>query len=268
MLIENKESFFQLPSLSGNTYKQAFQKDPASGHFPFFYVSITLLMTLDRILDTLLTILVVENPAAAVGCLNTDLGKISRWAALWPVSFNPVKNEALQLFRKRNKPYHPPVFMENHQITEVESHKPLGVYLRMTVLGTSNLNILSSVRAWNSLPNEAKQCNSVNSFKYYLKRDTIQTQKYFYFGSRKAQILYTRLRTKCSSLNLDLFHKTLLSLLSVAAVELKIANISSFTADFINCNALNFLTHTVPEPLLRCIIICCLSLTLAIVYHL
>ena len=67
----------------------------------------------------------------------------------------------------------------------------------------------SSVRAWNCLPNEAKQSNSVNSFKYYLKRDTIQTPKHFYFGSRKSQTLHTTLRTNCSSLNLDLFHKNI-----------------------------------------------------------
>ena len=37
----------------------------------------------------------------------------------------------------------------------------------------------------------------------------IQTPKHFYFVSRKAQILHTRLRTKCSSLNLYLFHKNI-----------------------------------------------------------
>ena len=76
--------------------------------------------------DTSLYI-IVENPAAA-GCLNTDLGKISRWAAFWLMPFNPVKYEALLLSRKRNKHYQSSVFMQNHQLTEVESHKHLGVY--------------------------------------------------------------------------------------------------------------------------------------------
>ena len=67
----------------------------------------------------------------------------------------------------------------------------------------------STVRAWNNLPNDVKQRTSVNSFKYNLKPEKIQTPKHFYFGSRKAQILHTRLRTNCSSLNLDLFHRNI-----------------------------------------------------------
>ena len=42
--------------------------------------------------DTSLYI-IVETPAAAAACLNTDLSKISRWSALWLVRFNPEKNE-------------------------------------------------------------------------------------------------------------------------------------------------------------------------------
>ena len=67
----------------------------------------------------------------------------------------------------------------------------------------------STIREWNELPNEAKECNSVNSFKYYLNKNREHTPKYFYTGNRKAQILHTRLRTNCSSLNLDLFLKNI-----------------------------------------------------------
>ena len=37
----------------------------------------------------------------------------------------------------------------------------------------------STVRAGNSLPNNEKQCTSVNSFKYNIKPNKIQTPKYF-----------------------------------------------------------------------------------------
>ena len=67
----------------------------------------------------------------------------------------------------------------------------------------------STVRAWNNLPLEAKQLQSVNSFKYYLKKDTVSVPKYYYIGKRKIQILHTRLRTNCSSLNLDLFTRNI-----------------------------------------------------------
>ena len=67
----------------------------------------------------------------------------------------------------------------------------------------------STIRAWNRLPNEVKDCNSVNSFKNNLKPEKYQTPKYFYFGDRRAQVLHTRLRTNCSALSLDLFHKNI-----------------------------------------------------------
>ena len=65
----------------------------------------------------------------------------------------------------------------------------------------------STIRAWNNLPQEAQQMGSVNSFKFYLKKENTPVPKYFYTGNRKVQILHTRLRTNCSSLNLDLFIK-------------------------------------------------------------
>ena len=42
-------------------------------------------------------------------------------------------------------------------------------------------------------------------FKRYLCKDTGVTPPYMYFGERRCQILHTRLRLGCSSLNFDLF---------------------------------------------------------------
>ena len=67
----------------------------------------------------------------------------------------------------------------------------------------------STVRAWNNLPNEAKHLQSTDAFKYYLKKDKVKVPKYYYTGKRNVQILHTRLRTNCSSLNLDLFIKSM-----------------------------------------------------------
>ena len=46
-------------------------------------------------------------------------------------------------------------------------------------------------------------------FKNYLSRDKKSTPKYFYNGDRKLQILHTRLRTQCSSLNHHLFQRNI-----------------------------------------------------------
>ena len=50
-----------------------------------------------------------------------DLDKISNWASKWLVTFNPSKTETLLFSRKMNRPLHPPVFMQNQQISEVDS---------------------------------------------------------------------------------------------------------------------------------------------------
>ena len=51
------------------------------------------------------------------------------WAKTWLVSFNPKKTESRLISRKLNKPVHPPLLMDNQAITEVDSHKHLGVFL-------------------------------------------------------------------------------------------------------------------------------------------
>ena len=67
--------------------------------------------------DTSLYI-IVQNPESVALCLNLDLIKISNWAKLWLVSFNYSKNESMIVSRKVNKPYHPPIYMENTEINE------------------------------------------------------------------------------------------------------------------------------------------------------
>ena len=64
----------------------------------------------------------------------------------------------------------------------------------------------STLRQWNSLPVEVRQLNTLSSFKIFLNKDLQTVPTYYYSGSRKAQILHARLRTRCSSLNMDLFH--------------------------------------------------------------
>ena len=67
----------------------------------------------------------------------------------------------------------------------------------------------STTRDWNSLSEETKQSESVNSFKLLLTKGKSTVPDRYYIGSRKAQILLTRIRTNCSSLNLDLFVKNI-----------------------------------------------------------
>ena len=69
----------------------------------------------------------------------------------------------------------------------------------------------SAIREWNNLPVEVQCAASVASFNYMLNRNMITIPKYYYFGERKLQILHTRLRLNCSSLNSDLFSKSMVN---------------------------------------------------------
>ena len=68
----------------------------------------------------------------------------------------------------------------------------------------------STICEWNNLPPEAKQSVTVNNFKICLNKDKQLVPTYYYTGNRSAQILHTRLRTNCSSLNFYLFTKNVI----------------------------------------------------------
>ena len=70
---------------------------------------------------------IVDDPPTAAGQLNSDLAKIHSWAKKWLVTFNPSKSESVVFSRKRNKPNHPPLSMNQELINEVTSHKHLGL---------------------------------------------------------------------------------------------------------------------------------------------
>ena len=70
--------------------------------------------------DTSLYI-IVDNLVEASNQLNSDLLKIHLWATKWLVKFNPAKSESVIFSRKQNKPYRPPVVLNQKQVTEVTS---------------------------------------------------------------------------------------------------------------------------------------------------
>ena len=115
--------------------------------------------------DTSLFI-VVDNPVTAAGQLNIDLQKISQWATTWLVSFNPTKTEAMLFSRKLNRPHHPPIFMQNHQITEVDSHKHLGLYLSNDCTWHKHINYITE-KAWTRI-------NIMRRLKFKLDRKSLE----------------------------------------------------------------------------------------------
>ena len=55
--------------------------------------------------------------------------KTDSWADMWLVKFNPLKSESFIVSRKLDKPYHPPIYIGNTQIAEVNTHKHLSIIL-------------------------------------------------------------------------------------------------------------------------------------------
>ena len=67
----------------------------------------------------------------------------------------------------------------------------------------------SVIREWNSMPENCKYVDSIDSFKRQISRNKTTVPKYLYTGSRRLQFLHTTLRWGCSSLSYDLFIKSI-----------------------------------------------------------
>ena len=115
--------------------------------------------------DTSLYI-IVDDPTDAAITLNPDLSKIHRWATDWLVSFNPSKSESPIFSRKVNKPYHPPIFMNNQQVNEVSTHKHLRLYLSNNCSWHEHIDYIKA-KAW-------QRINTMRRLKFDLDRYSLQ----------------------------------------------------------------------------------------------
>ena len=67
----------------------------------------------------------------------------------------------------------------------------------------------ATIREWNNLPLNVRNLPTLNAFKQALKSNICKPKAIFSFGPRNAQILHTRLRLGCSSLNYDLHRRSI-----------------------------------------------------------
>ena len=115
--------------------------------------------------DTTLYI-IVDNPLHAANQLNSDLSKIHQWATKWLVTFNPSKSESVIFSRKRNKPNHPNLVMDQQSIQEVNSHRHLGLVLSNDCTWHDHLEYIKS-KAWTRI-------NVMRKLKFKLDRRSLQ----------------------------------------------------------------------------------------------
>ena len=116
--------------------------------------------------DTSLYI-IVENPFVSAEILNSDIAKVHRWATEWLVTFNPLKTEEMIFSRKLNKPQHPPIHMNQQPISQVSSHKHLGLIFSEDLSWHDHFELIKS-KAWNRI-------NIMRKLKFQLDRKSLQT---------------------------------------------------------------------------------------------
>ena len=116
--------------------------------------------------------LIVQNPDSAALFLNVDLNKILNWAKLWLVKSNYLKNESMVTARKVNKPYHPPIHMENAEIKEERAHKHLGIFFSNDCSWHTHIDYIKE-KAWNRI-------NEMRKLKFVLDWKALETIYPFY----------------------------------------------------------------------------------------
>lgn len=95
--------------------------------------------------------------------------------------------------------------MSGYPLRNAENYA--SVNINTSLYGNSFLP--STIREWNKLPVDLRNAESITSFKRQLDNDHSKIPSYFYYGNRLSQILHTRLRTECSSLNYYLNRRNL-----------------------------------------------------------
>ena len=109
--------------------------------------------------------IIVDSPDNASNTLNQDLAKISSWADRWLVLFNPKKTESILFSRKVNKPVHPPLIMNNEILTNVESHKHLGITFESSGSWHKYIQLITS-KAW-------QRIHIMRKLKFHLDRKAL-----------------------------------------------------------------------------------------------
>ena len=115
--------------------------------------------------DTCLYI-IVENPIVAANILNDNLEKVHTWANSWLVDFNPRKTESMIISRKRNKPFHPELIMNNTPIAEVITHRHLGLVFSSDCGWHTHIVTITG-KGW-------QRINILRSFKFRLDRKSLE----------------------------------------------------------------------------------------------
>ena len=121
--------------------------------------------------DTMLYVS-VENAIATARILNNDLKLIEQWPKKWLITFNANKTECVLFSLKPKGINHPPLYLNNEKIEDVESHTHLG--LTLNCYGKWDQHI-SNIKAEVNY-----SLNAMRTLKYFLDKGTLEK---IYFAS-------------------------------------------------------------------------------------
>ena len=107
----------------------------------------------------------VDDPDSAAETLNSNLSAISQWAKQWLITFSPPKTESMIVTRKRNV-NHPDLFFDGSKITNVHTHKHLGVSLSDDLKWEDHVN--------DTVIKAGKRADILSRLMYTLDRQTLE----------------------------------------------------------------------------------------------
>ena len=87
--------------------------------------------------------------------------------ATWLVSFNPSKTEALLVSRRLFRNRHPSIYMQSLLITEVDTHKHLGIHFSSDATWHHHIRYITE-KAWTRI-------NIMRKLKFKLDRKSLET---------------------------------------------------------------------------------------------
>ena len=97
--------------------------------------------------------------------LNNDMA-IHAWSTKWLVNCSPKKTEIMTITRKINKPFHPPLIMNNTIIDQVTEHKHLCLEISNDGSWQKHIDLITK-KAFTRV-------NILRKFNFFLDRKTLE----------------------------------------------------------------------------------------------
>ena len=110
--------------------------------------------------------MIVDETYRAAEILNSDMEQIQQWSDQWLVNLNQRKTEPMVISNKCINPHHPPIYMNDAIMREVEQHKHLGVIFQDDGCWNSHIDYI--------IDKATPRLNLMRKLKFKLSRELLQ----------------------------------------------------------------------------------------------